>query len=102
MRGCVEKPSSSLMTSMSAHSTAFTAQSGLGGATRRNVLFCQSRTVKRSLGNGVAVGSVLLKRTDTSAYAVAAKLATANASANRAAARACDMGCLRVVVVAPL
>ena len=52
-RGCVEKPSSVLITSMSAQSLGRTAQSGLGSWTRRKVLFDQSRTVKRSLGNGL-------------------------------------------------
>ncbi len=53
MRGCVEKPSSSLMTSMSSHSAFLTAQSGLGRLTRRNVFCVQSRTVNRSLGKGM-------------------------------------------------
>ena len=45
MRGCVEKPSSVLMTSMSWQSVTRTAQSGLGSRTRRSV-FCEpSNTV---------------------------------------------------------
>src|SRR5262245_18044064 len=95
MRGCVENPSSSLITTMSAHSTArasvLVQSAGVGRLTRRNVLLPQSRTVKRSLGNGVADGSLLLKRTETPALAPTATLANAAASANRLKANASDM-----------
>src|SRR5688572_25341558 len=94
MRGCVEKPSSSLITSMSAHSSALAAlaaQSGLGRLTRRKVLLCHARTVKRSVGNGVALGSVALVRTETPAMALKARQARALANASRPIVRACGM-----------
>src|SRR5262249_40198555 len=50
-RGWRLKPSSVLMTSMSAQSEGRTAQSGLGRLTRSPVLLSWSNTVKRSLGN---------------------------------------------------
>src|SRR5687768_10998690 len=102
MRGCVEKPSSSLITSMSAHSSALAAlaaQSGLGRLMRRNVLLCHARTVKRSVGNGVAFGSVLLVRTETPAKAVAARQARALANASRPIVRACGMVVVSEILV---
>jgi hypothetical protein len=45
IRGCVEKPSSPLMTSMSWQSLTRTAQSGLGSWTRRSVFWVPSNTV---------------------------------------------------------
>ena len=52
IRGCVEKPSSVLITSMSGTVADAHAAVGLGQVTRRKVLLVQSNTVKRSLGNG--------------------------------------------------
>src|SRR5262245_58297146 len=94
-RGWVEKPSSSLITAMSAHSAALAGvlmqSAGTGRLTRRNVLLPNSRTGKRSLGNGVAVGSLPLNRTDTPALALTARPANAAASASRLKANANDM-----------
>ena len=56
MRGWVLKPSSVLITSMSAQSDGRTAQSGLGSLTRLKVFCVQSTWVNRSLGNGLVAG----------------------------------------------
>ncbi len=45
MRGCVENPSSVLITSMSWQSLTRTAQSGFGRLTRRSVFCVPSNTV---------------------------------------------------------
>jgi hypothetical protein len=55
-RGWRLKPSSVLMTSISAQSDGRTAQSGLGSFTRTPVFWSWSSTVKRSLGNGLLTG----------------------------------------------
>src|SRR5947208_9081942 len=55
-RGWRLKPSSVLMTSISAQSDGRPAQSGLGSVTRTPVFWSWSSTVKRSLGNGLLAG----------------------------------------------
>ncbi len=109
-RGWVEKPSSVLRMSMSSQSLGRTAQSGLGRLTRLKVLLLQSRTVKRSLGNGLPVGSAGPKRTLTPAAATAgseraaAAMARASVVGEIAAAALRDrraMGMKAVAMVCP-
>ena len=89
MRGCVEKPSSVLMTSMSWQSLTRTAQSGFGRLTRLNVACELSRTLKRSVGNGAVAGSEKSNLTLTlSASAASGTSEKAMATASRRARNA--------------
>jgi hypothetical protein len=66
-RGCRLKPSSVLMTSMSAQSDGRAPQFGFGRFTRSPVFWSSSLTVKRSLGNGEPVVDERSKSASTSA-----------------------------------
>src|SRR5258706_8069578 len=81
MRGCVLKPSSVLITSMSAQSETCTTQFGFGKLTRRNVFWAQSTCVKVSLGNGVVAGLDGSIRTLTPAPNASSGAASAAATA---------------------
>ena len=103
MRGCVEKPSSSLITTMSAHSAALGAScraiAAVGRLTRRKVLLLQSRTVEAVTPETAWLwGRCCWKRTDTPALAPTATLAKDGGQRQPPEGERKRHACLRVFV----
>src|SRR5262245_59693816 len=82
-RGCRLKPSSVLITSMSAQSDGRSAQDGLGRFTRRPVFWVRSFTVNTSDGNRLRTGLSKSDRTPTPAAAAEGARTAQNETARR-------------------